>query len=159
MKSKPILEAIQRTLATAMLLGYCVIMVFGLGSTESEYWRFCHRWGTHLLVIFAWIAVPTAIAVRFGEKRGSVGFVLLLLFVLSIALFIPFTGYLSPDFAIRNGYVAPSEEASLATEETRNRFIMLHQIVLPTIGFIAIGTWTALAWRSTTRAISEKQNS
>jgi len=120
-----------RSLALVVLCLLFALAVTGLlRSGESE----IHKWLGHGLLIVVWLTVPIGIGStlqrNLAPRRSSAVCHTVLLFgVLGVALLSSVTGYLGP---LRNEGIS---------EESLNRFIVLHKIVFPA----ALAT-LSLAW-------------
>lgn len=96
-----------------------------------------HRWSGHALVIAGWMALPWMIGAAL-QRQGSARPLQAILStawlvgILALMLLCSFTGYL------------PNELADGVGEETRNRFVVLHKTVLPTLLMLAVLT---ACWR------------
>src|SRR5262245_58094953 len=133
-----ILTGLQRFLSTLFLLCLVNLVVSGL-LAENPWFHGIHRWSAHGLVIYAWLVVPVAIAARYGEGKGTWKIVALLVFVVLGLLHTSFTGYLGP--------MSAAEYGEQLSEETKNRFMVIHMFLQPAI-LIAMATiWMWLAWR------------
>lgn len=115
----------------ALLLG--VLFFSGLLWPTGENGEI-HRWTAHAMTILMWVAVPSGIGVLLQRKMSRHPLIAavqsgLLFFFLAIVLESSFTGYLGP---INNPDIG---------EETRNRFIALHQFVLPLLCGTLLVAW------------------
>ena len=93
-----------------------------------------HRWAGHALVLAAWLFVPFAVGVALQHHIhqrpiGAIAQVLALLLLLGLTLLASFTGYLGPS------------HADQLTQETRNRFHVLHLFVLPGLVAVLLAFW------------------
>jgi hypothetical protein len=95
-----------------------------------------HRWLGHFLVMIVWLltSVNLALVIRnFRRSRGTaVLFGLVSCTVLAIVLLASFTGYLDP--------FGPGADV-----ETRNRFVLLHEVVPPVLLAILVPFGIAVA--------------
>jgi quinol-cytochrome oxidoreductase complex cytochrome b subunit len=132
------LIVVQRVLATLFVAGLACLAITGLLPPEP-YSGEIHRWGAHGMIVFAWLALPLAIGLRYVCGLGSWKFIATLAFLFLVLLLSSFTGYLGPTTA--------SEHGQQLGEETHNRFIVLHMCVLPAVLFLLGGIWFWLTWR------------
>jgi hypothetical protein len=133
--NKPIvmLVTIARTMAATLGAALGILLVSGLGNLAGPLGQ-VHRWTAHGLVILLWLCLPFAIVVLLVQKLrqlpfASIGQALALLFCLPVSLVTAFTGYLGP-------FQNPDLD-----EATRNRFNVLHMVVLPSILAALFVSW------------------
>jgi hypothetical protein len=90
-----------------------------------------HRWTGDGLVIFLWLGVPFAGVIVLHQKlaRKTVIAVVQTLVVVTALVFASFTGYLGPLRNLDN------------LEETNQRLVVLHEVVLPTMLSLLLVTW------------------
>jgi cytochrome bd-type quinol oxidase subunit 2 len=105
---------------------FLVLVTTGLARRSQPAASSVHKWSGHALVIAVWCFVPFSVAVglqsNFRWRPGlAIAQTIVLLSLLCVVLLASFTGYLGPSY-----------NASVS-EETRNRFTVLHQFALPTL--------------------------
>jgi hypothetical protein len=99
-----------------------------------------HRWVGHAMVIVAWCVAPYCFAVfscMWRIHRFTLALVcewMLVLFTLGLVMHTSFTGYLN---------VEPVDRFS---EETHNRFVVIHAIVEPFFTFVMLAGWLGAIW-------------
>ena len=119
-------------------MGLACLVFSGLLAAEP-FSRGIHRWTAHGMLIFAWLAFPPAIGLRYASGFGSWKFVALLVVLFLVLLLSSFTGYL--------GSITPVEHRQQVGGEPRNRFVVLHMCALPAVLCLLGGTLLWLAWR------------
>ncbi len=110
-----------------------------------------HRWTGHLLVSLCWLVMAASVVLsvrHFQQRRGtSILFLSVSLAALVLINLASFTGYLRP--------LAPG-----TLEETKNRFLVLHCVALPSILAVIVPVWILMIRRlrssSPTREITTK---
>lgn len=100
-----------------------------------------HRWTAHLLVLFCWIVMAASIALLtrcFRERLGTSLLLCMISLVATAVVFLAsFTGYLRP--------FAPGRPP-----EAKNRFLMLHCLVMPGVlaAIVPFWLWTVRLLRA-----------
>jgi hypothetical protein len=124
---------------TLLCLG--VLIGTGMLRVPGSHTATVHRWLAHGLFIFLWLAAPGAIgvilnqAVRLRPLRAVLGVACCLLAVL-LTLVASFTGYLPLP-----GSEGLPEPERFQSEETRNRFVVLHYFLFPSLCVIVTFGW------------------
>lgn len=142
-----------RQLGQAIALATLAVQatVLGSGIFRSEATPDFHRWSGQGMLILVWVGVPLAIGVvaQRGIRTRPVPTVMqiaCLLLLLGFTFSANLTGYLGPSSgAMRSEYL----------EETKNRFVVLHQIFLPTIIVVLLISWWASLRETSPEALAK----
>jgi hypothetical protein len=136
--------------AGVLVGGLMVLVVTGIG---RQWWAWpggAHRWAGHALTIQAWLAVPIAIGVILQQQLSQRPFRALLgvaccLLTMFFVVLAGITGYLNPSVDDPTMWFVQGGQARFIGEETRNRFLVLHQFVTPYLFALSLAGWFVIA--------------